>query len=166
MLTTGRFEQVARKLRAPGYIATYHILNTRGKEGSQRMAFGLQYELPGETLPQAWRVVIAEQAGLLETMLCSVHNAVEAVKKRTDLSAHDMAKRLTDIAHETAQQLSHLAQQSMVVEQQIGRLIVQLQTADTCSPDMLHRMQVIEQVNSILHANITISRRLLETMVR
>ena len=130
------------------------------------MAFGLQYEMPGEMLPQAWRVVIAEQADLLETMLRSVHNAVEAVKQRTDISAHDMAKRLADIAHETARQLAHLAQQSMAVEQQIGRVIVQLQTAETCSPDMLQRMQVIEQVNIILHANITISRRLLETMVR
>ena len=129
------------------------------------MAFGLQYEMPEEMFPQAWRAVIAEQAGLLETMLHSVHNAVEAVKKRTDLSAQDMSRRLAEIAQETARQLANLAQQSMVVEQQIGRLIVQMQSADTCSPEMLQRMQAIEQVNTILHANITIARRLLETMV-
>ena len=130
------------------------------------MAFGLQYEMPGETLPNTWRAVIAEQAGLLETMLCSVQNAVEAVRQRHDIPTGDMTKRLADIATETAQQLAHLAQQSLAVEQQIGRFITPIQKAERLTPDMMKRMQVIEQVNSILHANITISRRLLEHMVQ
>lgn len=130
------------------------------------MAFGLQYEMPGETLPDAWRVVIAEQAGLLETMLCSVQSAVEAVRQRADIPTRDMTRRLADIATETAQQLSHLAQQSMAVEQQIGRLIIQVQKAEQLTPEVAKRMHVIEQVNTILHANITLSRRLLEHMVQ
>jgi hypothetical protein len=129
------------------------------------MAFGLQYEMPGEILPEAWSKVIAEQAGLLETMLCSVRNAVEAVRKRSDVSTRELTRRLADIATETAQQLSLLAQQSMAVEQQIGRVLAQIHQAEQVTPDTMKRMQVIEQINGILHANITISRRLLEEMV-
>jgi hypothetical protein len=121
--------------------------------------FELQDDLPGYALDDEWRMMLAEQARLLEVILTRIAETVASVAAAPQ---QEHLRRLSTLLEKTDVFLTTLAEHNLTVEQ--GHAV--FQTTGT-SPGMLpletaRRLQSVEAVNATLHANLTSARRYLQ----
>ncbi len=130
-------------------------------------AYGLQYNIPGETLPAVLHHVIRDQAVALEGMLRGFFDAVHTLQERRDLSRASRDTSLRALAHQTWRGLTQLAQYHIGVEQRLddAQSGEESESSAVLSPDQTELLSLLEQVNSVLHANISLARRHLTSMM-
>ena len=125
--------------------------------------FGLQYDLPDEQISVALRQVVTTQAETLETMLQSVLDSV--VQAQEQDSADEMGNAtLRQLINRTCEQLTTFADNHVRVEQRIGEALTGTNHSAELSPNCITLLNDLEQVNTVLHANISVARRYLEMM--
>jgi hypothetical protein len=107
--------------------------------------------------------VVAKQAGMLETMLQSLLDAVVYVQEHDNLEDSEKAFYLNRFIQQTTQQLGGFAANHVHVEQRIGDVLAG-HTAVILSPNCLALLHDLEQVNTVLHANVSVVRRYIEIM--
>jgi hypothetical protein len=127
--------------------------------------FGLQYDLPDEQISEALRQVVTTQAETLETMLQSVlDSVVKAQEQESAAERGGQAGILRQLLARTSEQLSHFAENHVRVEQRIGEALTGVNHSAELSPDCVTLLHDLEQVNTVLHANISVARRYLDMM--
>jgi len=137
----------------------------RASTPSVSSAFGLQYDLPDEQISEALRQVVTTQAETLETMLQSVLNSVvQAQEKDRADEMSGQAAALRQLLTRTCEQLSLFAINHVRVEQRIGEALTGANHSAELSPNCVVLLNDLEQVNTVLHANISVARRYLEMM--
>jgi hypothetical protein len=144
------------------------ILQTSPDWGSRPSAsgeFGLQYDFPDERISEALSQVVTTQAKTLETMLQSVLDAVLQVQGQAKGDeASGQAVTLLQLLTRTSEQLSLFADNHVRVEQRIGEALTGANHSADLSSDCVTLLNDLEQVNAVLHANISVARRYLEMM--
>jgi hypothetical protein len=127
--------------------------------------FGLQYDLPDEQISEALRQVVSTQAQTLETMLQSMLDAVVQVQDQDGANKRGgQAEILCQLLTRTSEQLSRFADNHVRVEQCIGEALTGANHSVELSPACLTLLNDLEQVNAVLHANISVARRYLDMM--
>jgi hypothetical protein len=127
--------------------------------------FGLQYDLSNEQISEALRQVVSTQAKTLETMLQSMLDVV--VQARDQDGANErggQAEILRQLLTRTSEQLSRFADNHVRVEQRIGEALTDANHSAELSPACMTLLNDLEQVNAVLHANISVARRYLDMM--
>jgi hypothetical protein len=144
------------------------ILQTSPHRASRPSAsgeFGLQYDFPDERISEALSQVVTTQAKTLETMLQSVLDAVLQVQSQASGDvASGQAVTLLQLLTRTSEQLSLFADNHVRVEQRIGEALTGANHSADLSSDCVTLLNDLEQVNAVLHANISVARRYLEMM--
>jgi hypothetical protein len=127
--------------------------------------FGLQYDLPNEQISEALRRVVTTQAQTLETMLQSMLDAVVQAQVQDSTDARGgQAEILRQLLTRTSEQLSRFADNHVRVEQRIGEALTDTDHSAELSPACVTLLNDLEQVNAVLHANISVARRYLDMM--
>jgi len=109
--------------------------------------------------------VVTTQAQTLETMLQSMLDAV--VQAQNQDGAHErngQAEILRQLLSRTSEQLSRFADNHVRVEQRIGEALTGANHSAELSPACVTLLNDLEQVNAVLHANISVARRYLDMM--
>jgi hypothetical protein len=137
----------------------------RASTPSASSDFGLQYGLPNEQISEPLRQVVTTQAETLETMLQSVLDAVVQAQEQGDADERGgQADILRQLLARTSEQLSLFADNHVRVEQRIGEALTGANHSAELSPACVALLNDLEQVNAVLHANISIARRYLDMM--
>lgn len=123
-------------------------------------AFGLQETLPGEDIPEEWRVLLAEQARTLAGMLHRVAQAVTTIHTRPDRK-QERVQRLQRLLTEAERRLTALAQANLTLERQTAQFQALGAGPWGFLPEAATRLHIIEQVNGALHANLAAARQFL-----
>lgn len=126
-------------------------------------AFGLLYDVPGTDVSEALREVVAKQASMLESMLQSLLNAMVHVQEHDSLEDNEKAFYLNRLIQETTKQLGGFATNHVHVERRIGDVLAGY-TSVVLSHNCLALLHDLEQVNTVLHTNVSVVRRYLEIM--
>lgn len=126
-------------------------------------AFGLQYDLPEETVSATLCEVVAAQATMLEGMLRNLLDAIRTVQGSQDLSAVGKTIQYQTLVRQTSQQLAELSQRHVFAEQRIGQ--IQTDSGASLAEEDAAVLQSLERINSVLHANLALVRRHLDVML-
>lgn len=126
--------------------------------------FGLQYDVADGQINKSLRDVVKAQATTLEAMLQSVLEAVVRTQDRHDLEEMGKQVYLQELIERTGDQLALFAQNHVRVEQRIGEVLVGSNRSVDLSEQCVNLLQELEQVNTVLHANLAVARRYLDLM--
>jgi hypothetical protein len=126
--------------------------------------YPLQDTLPGDTIAEEWRHLVTEQARALDLMLRSLRINLDTVRSRTELATPQKVAQLEALAGTASKGLTALAQQLVVVEQKLARLVGHDPDANRLPPEQAALVQTLEQVINILHANLIAARQALLSM--
>jgi hypothetical protein len=144
------------------------VLQTSPQQASTPSAsgdFGLQYNLPDEQISEVLRQVVTTQAETLETMLQSMLDAVVQTQDQDSAGKRGVqAPILRQLLTRTSAQLSRFADNHVRVEQRIGEALTGANHPAELSPTCVALLNDLEQVNAVLHANISVARRYLDIM--
>lgn len=126
--------------------------------------FGLQYDVADGQINKSLRDVVKAQATTLEAMLQSVLEAVVRTQEQHDLEEASKQVYLQELIERTGDQLALFAQNHVRVEQRIGEVLIGTNRSATLSEQCVNLLQELEQVNTVLHANLAVARRYLDLM--
>jgi hypothetical protein len=98
---------------------------------------------------------------MLQSVLDSV---VKAQEQESAAERGGQAGILRQLLARTSEQLSHFAENHVRVEQRIGEALTGVNHSAELSPDCVTLLHDLEQVNTVLHANISVARRYLDMM--
>jgi hypothetical protein len=121
--------------------------------------FGLCADGPDDTLDPEWRALVAQQAHTLAALLRRLQAAV-ARAQRAD------AARLQVLAAEAERFLAAQAHQHVSLERELGQLRVLVTVLSPAPEEMTQRVQRLERVLEVLHANLTVARRTIATLTQ
>ncbi len=126
--------------------------------------FGLQYDVADGDINKSLQDVVMAQATTLEAMLQSVLEAVVRTQDREDLEEPGKQTYLQELIERTSDQLALFAQNHVRVEQRIGEVMVGSNRSVALSDQCVNLLHDLEQVNTVLHANLAVARRYLDLM--
>lgn len=128
--------------------------------------YQLQDTLSGDVVAEEWQNLVAQQARALDTMLHSLRTNLITLRRRTELPEQHKVRQFETLIRTTVTGLAALAQQLVKVEQHLDRLTHQTTQPQGLPPEHLRLVHTLEQVVSVLHANLTIARQALLAMVQ
>jgi hypothetical protein len=134
------------------------------READRDGVFGLQYDMADGKINKSLQDVVKAQATTLEAMLQSVLEAVVHMEDRHDLEASGKQAYLNELLQQTSDQLARFAQNHVRVEQRIGEVLIGPERQAALSEQCVHLLQDLERVNTVLHANLAVTRRYLDLM--
>ncbi len=126
--------------------------------------FGLQAAVPDVDLDPEWRALVSQQACTLAGMLQRLQTAVAGVQQRPDARRHATA-RVHALAADAERLLTAQAQQQGSLERELGQLRALVMDFSTRPAAMVERVQRLERVTEVLHANLTTARQYLATLL-
>lgn len=143
------------------------IVETRPALGADtpQHLYGLQYDVSDGAIPTQLQSIINAQATTLEVMLQSFKDSAHHLRSQDDLTEDQRAASLDTLAKETQGGLAALAQKHVLVEQRIGYAHASDGHMLDLSPEHVELLRALERVNSVLHANISLARQHLITMM-
>jgi hypothetical protein len=127
--------------------------------------FGLQHDLPGAGISNAWRTIVANQARALEGILRRLRDAAVLTQRLTGDPQRQYAV-FRELAAEAEQFFAEEAWQNVELEQDIAAFKREFHHRLEFSSEATRRLRAMEQVNETLHANLAAARRILENMVK
>jgi hypothetical protein len=113
---------------------------------------------PEATLDPEWRALIRQQARTLTAMLQHIQTAVAGVHRHTD------AIELQTVAADAERLLAAQAHQHVSLERELGQLRALVTELSPAPVAMTQRVQRLERVLAVLHANLTVARRTIATL--
>ena len=122
--------------------------------------FGLHEDGSEAALDPEWRALVRQQAHTLATMLQHIRTAGARVHQCTD------ARSLGALAAEAEQCLAAQAQQHVSLERELAQLRVLVADMYQAPAEMTQRVQRLERVIEVLHANLTVARRTVATLTQ
>ncbi len=140
------------------------VMSESGGVAGDSGVFGLQYDVSDEQINKSLRDVVKAQATTLEAMLQSVLEAVVRTQDRHDLEEDGKQVYLQELIERTVDQLALFSQNHVRVEQRIGEVLVGTNRSVDLSEQCVNLLQDLEQVNTVLHANLAVARRYLDLM--
>ncbi len=124
--------------------------------------FGLYHKVPGRGMPKAWRAIVTRQATALAGMLRRFERVV--TQSSTDRARH--AAKLHECVAEALQLLEEQAREHIVLERDLAALEAEYKDVLALPSEAARNFQALKRVNEILHANLMIARRFLETTIQ
>lgn len=134
---------------------------TQGDNTLSQHVYHLQDTIPGDAIAEKWQNLVAQQARVLDLMLRSLRTNLDTLRSRTDLSTQSKIAQLEALASATTQGLANLAQQLVGIEQKLAAITKHHVTLQALPPEQGALVYTLEQVISILHANLTAARHAL-----
>ncbi len=132
--------------------------------GVEPGTFGLHYDIPEAHVPDTLREVVATQPTTIEAMLRGVLNVVVQVEEPANPTDPQRVAYLHDLIQRTTKQLETFATNHVRVEQRIGDVLTGKTHTVALSENCVALLHALEQVNTVLHANISLARRFLNLM--
>ena len=120
--------------------------------------FGLQHAIQGEWITEEWHGVVAEQAQLLEQILCQLGETVSAIR-HSDAPRPEQTAHLDFVFDQAQRTLLSKAQHHARVEQKIAKIRESFNWTYPVPSGAEKRLKVMEQVNATLHANLFLARQ-------
>jgi hypothetical protein len=127
--------------------------------------YGLQYDISDTAIPTQLQSIINSQATTLEVMLQSFQDSARHLRNRNDMTEEQRTSSLDTLVKETQDGLAALAQKHVLVEQRIGEAQTNDDHTLALSPEHAELLRALERVNSVLHANISLARKHLKTIM-
>lgn len=124
------------------------------------MACPFQHDIPEHEIPEEWQTILTEHACALEAILTWIAKTVMAVTTRPDRSLA-LEERLHTLLTEAERFLMTMAQQNIDFERETAQFQAINEASLASSPETTERLQVLDHVNTLLHANITVARQCL-----
>ena len=138
---------------------------TRMEMGTRQQLYGLQYDVSDASIPTPLQSIVNSQATTLEVMLQSFKDSARHLRGQDDLTEEQRATSLDNLAKETQGGLAALAHKHVLVEQRIGDVHASDGHTLALSAEHAELLRALERVNSVLHANISLARQHLMTMM-
>jgi hypothetical protein len=152
--TTSRFRgRQARQYEQRGYTTT------RGSGASEvSMDFHFHHDLPGHELPEEWQTMLANQVRLLNAILSRLADTVALISASPQPAG---VQHLHDLLTTTEQFLTTLAQHNVSLEQEGAafQIIGAEQRPLPREIEITRSLRVLDHVNTVFHANLTIARQ-------
>jgi ABC-type transporter Mla maintaining outer membrane lipid asymmetry ATPase subunit MlaF len=120
---------------------------------------------PDATLDPAWRALIRQQGRTLAAMLSRVQTTVAVVHHSTDTHS-STASRLQTLAEDAERLLAAQAHQHVNLERELGQLRALVTVLSQAPAEMTQRVQRLERVLAVLHANLTVARHTIATLTQ
>lgn len=136
---------------------------TGGRTVSQH-PYHLQETIPGSVVAKEWNNLVTQQARALDLMLRSIRANLDALQQHAELPAQHKVAQLKVLAHATTKSLATLAQQLVSVEQKLASLTGPGSEQKALRPEQVVLVGTLEQVVSVLHANLSAARQALMNM--
>jgi len=110
-------------------------------------------------LPEEWQALLAHQAAVLVALLSRMQKAAATLRRRQAPAA-----RWQVIAAEAERVLTAQAQGHVSLERELVELRALVMDLSTRPAAMVERVQRLERVLEVFHANLTIARQYLATL--
>jgi hypothetical protein len=117
-------------------------------------------DIPEATLDPEWCTLIRQQVRTLTAMLQRIHTTAAGVHRHTDALA------LQTVAADAERLLAAQAHQHVSLERELGQLRVLVTVLSPAPEEMTQRVQRLERVLEVLHANLTVARRTIATLTQ
>jgi len=124
-----------------------------------RPTFGVQAAMASVELPEEWQALLAHQAAVLVALLSRMQKAAATLRRRQAPAA-----RWQVIAAEAERVLTAQAQGHVSLERELVELRALVMDLSTRPAAMVERVQRLERVLEVFHANLTIARQYLATL--
>ncbi len=121
--------------------------------------FGLHADVPEAALDPEWRALVSQQAYTLAAMPQRIQTAVTEGQRRTD------AFQLQILVADAERFLAAQAQQHVVLERELVQLREMVTDLTPAPAELTQRVQRLERVIAVLHANLAAARQYLATVL-
>ena len=126
--------------------------------------FGLYADVPEAALDPEWCALVRQQACTLAGMLQRIRTAVAGVPDRTDARRHT-TRGLQALVADAERLLTAQAQQHVSLERELVQLRALVTDLSAKPAALTERVQRLERVLEVLHANLTTVRQYLATVL-
>jgi hypothetical protein len=122
--------------------------------------FGLHEDLPRVDLDPEWRALIRQQVHTLATLLQRIHTTAAGVQRHMDALALEI------LAADAEQLLAAQAHQHVSLERELVQLRTLVTALSPAPVELTQRVQRLERVLAVLHANLTAARQTIATLTQ
>ena len=117
-------------------------------------------DIPEATLDPEWRALVSQQVRTLTAMLRRIHTTAAGVQRHMDAPA------LQTVAADAERLLAVQAHQHVSLERELGQLRALVTSLSPAPVAMTQRVQRLERVLAVLHANLTVARRTIAVLTQ